>query len=283
MVKNPLLGAVCLIGVLAAPAMAQERGRGGTGVDEDTQLPTCEQPFGIAALVEDEGEQTDPYAGLSPNMAALARLAAQEEGQISRVDPMPLIKLMAARSNCFQIVERGAAQSALEREREMAGMTNRQVSADYLLSAQVVYSDRKARRSGGALGGIGRALGGGLGGLALGGISFRSRTAEAEVLLTLIEVETGLQVAIASGSAQKRDRGLFAGGVLGTFGGLGGSYGSTDIGKVTAIAALDSYIELVADAEQNIDRSSRESSGDGHEIAVEDTTQPAPIEQEIEQ
>ena len=252
MIKRAILAGAAVAAMLGTPVQAQDRGKGGTGVDEGTELPVCERPFGIAALVEEDQQAADPYAGLSPNMAALARMAAQQDGQLSPVDPMPLIKLMAARSNCFQLVERGAAQSALERERELAGIETKQVTADYLLSAQVVYSDQKARSSGGMLGGLGRALGGDLGGLALGSVGFKSKDAEAEVLLTLIKVRTGLQVAVASGSARKRDKKLFAGGILGSIGGAGGSYGSTDIGKVTAIAALDSYINLIDDARRNI-------------------------------
>ena len=236
----------------AAPAAAQKKGEGGTGVDEDTQLPACDLPFGVASLVEDEAASAGTGRQVDPNLALIARLSGQDGGQVSAVDPLPLLRLMAAKSGCFQVVERGAAQSALERERAMAGIETKQVTADYLITARVVYSDSKSKKSGGGLGGIGRALGGPLGGVLGAGVGFNSKTAEAEVLLALIEVKTGLQVAIASGSARKRDVGLFGGGVLGGMGGLGGTYSSTDIGKVTAIAALDAYIKLVDDARQRI-------------------------------
>ena len=239
--------------MLCSPLAAQDRGKGGTGVDEDTSLPRCGAPYGLAALVE-EGK---PEQAAQPdgNLGALLRLAeAQNGGGTARVDPLPLIKLMAANSNCFQVVERGQASEALQRERALAGIETKQATADYLLSAQVVYSDSKARKSGGLLGGVGRALGGGLGGLVGSAVSFNSKTAEAEVLLSLIDVKTGVQVAIASGSARKKDIGLFGGGLLGGvgLGGLGGTYASTDIGKVTAIATLDAYINLLERGEATL-------------------------------
>lgn len=262
-----LFAGSCLV---SSPLAAQSRGEGGTGVNEDTELPQCAAPFGVASLVEDQPEQ-QPQT--NANLALLAQLAGQQSGQLSAVDPLPLLRLLASESNCFQIVERGFASSALQRERELAGIEEPQLASDYLLTARVVYSDTRAGGSRGLLGGVGRALGGNLGGIVGSAVNFNSRTAEAEVLLAAIDVKTGIQVAAASGSARKRDRSIFGGGILGGFGGLGGTYSSTDIGKVTAIAALDAYIKLVetmpAPASQEVDEEGSEG---------ESSSPPAPTQ-----
>lgn len=240
-----IAGALASLSLAGGPVMAQTAGKGGTGVDENTELPRCAQPLGVVALVEEKAPSpTDGLAGeLSPGMAALLRMAeAQQGGGTARVDPLPLIKLMAARSNCFRVADRGAAMGALERERAMTGAAPSQslVKADYLISAQVLYSDAKSRESGGGIGGaFGSAVG------------LKTKTLESQVLLSLIDVDTGLQEAVATGSARKKDVGVVGGGLLLGLGvgALGGTYGSTDIGKITSIAVLDAFRKLILEAQ----------------------------------
>ena len=152
---------------------------------------------------------------------------------------------MVARSNCFRVADRGAAMGALERERAMNGATASPslVKADYLISAQVLYSDAKSRESGGGIGGaFGSAVG------------LKSKTLESQVLLSLIDVDTGLQESVATGSARKKDVGVVGGGLLLGLGvgALGGTYGSTDIGKITSLAVLDAFRKLIVDAQTRI-------------------------------
>ena len=93
------------------------------------------------------------------------------------------------------------------------------VKADYLISAQVLYSDAKSRESGGGIGGaFGSAVG------------LKSKTLESQVLLCLIDVDTGQQESVAIGSARKKDVGVVGGGLLLGLGvgALGGTYGSTE-------------------------------------------------------
>ena len=109
----------------------------------------------------------------------------------------------------------------LERERAMNGATASPslVKADYLISAQVLYSDAKSRESGGGIGGaFGSAVG------------LKSKTLESQVLLSLVDVDTGLQESVAIGSARKKDVGVVGGGLLLGLGvgALGGTYGSTE-------------------------------------------------------
>lgn len=243
-----IAGALASLSLAGGPVLAQTAGKGGTGVDENTELPRCAQPLGVVALVEEKvPSPTDGLAGeLSPGMAALLRMAeAQQGGGTARVDPLPLIKLMAARSNCFRVADRGAAMGALERERAMTGAAPSQslVKADYLISAQVLYSDAKSRESGGGIGGaFGSAVG------------LKTKTLESQVLLSLIDVDTGLQEAVATGSARKKDVGVVGSGLLLGLGvgALGGTYGSTDIGKITSIAVLDAFRKLILEAQARL-------------------------------
>lgn len=238
--KTFVLGLAILVvgsaGMSDVHAKGPKRGKGGTGITQDTEFPYCSKSYGNIALVEEK--QTDARDQLSGNMAALLRMAEAQNG-VKKVDPVPLARFMAQRSRCFQVVERGKASGALAREREMAGIKQKLVAADYLMTVEVVYSDSKAKGYGGG--------GGFLGGV----LAFKSKTAEAQVLLTLTNVKTGVQDIISSGSARKKDIGLLGGGVLlgAGIGALGGAYTSTNIGKVTSIAMLDAYIGVVREAE----------------------------------
>ncbi|MCE3519461.1 hypothetical protein LXJ58_32430, partial [Escherichia coli] len=48
-----LISAFGLLAVLSAPATAQKLGKGGTGVDEASEVPRCTAPLGTVALVEE--------------------------------------------------------------------------------------------------------------------------------------------------------------------------------------------------------------------------------------
>ena len=108
----------------------------------------------------------------------------------------------------------------------------------------MVYSDAKSRESGGGLGGV---FGGAVG--------LKSKTLESQVLMTLVDVNTGIQEAVASGSARKKDVGVIGGSVLLGLGvgALGGSYASTDIGKITTLATLDAFRKLIGDARPRLE------------------------------
>lgn len=232
-----------LAAVTPSTAIAQKLGQGGTGVDENTELPRCDTPLGVAALVEQKAASATD--NLSPQLQALMRMAEmQNGGSTAKVDPIPLVKLMADKSNCFRVADRGAAFDALERERALAGGAPRAVTkADYLLQVQVLYSDAKSRESGGGVGGV---FGGAVG--------LKSKTLESQVLLTLVNVDTGIQEAVASGSARKKDLGVVGGGLLLGLGvgALGGTYGSTDIGKITSLAMVDAMRKLLETAKPRL-------------------------------
>jgi len=227
--------------IITAPAAAQKLGVGGTTVNSNTVVEKCAASVGTVSLVE-ERKAGGIEAGLSPQLAALIALARSQQGG-AQVDPIPLLKLLAAESGCFLVVDRGEGFAAIQRERQIAqaGQTTAGApsatlqASDYVLVAQMVYQDSNA-------GGLG-ALGGGTFG---GGGGFKQSRKEAQTLLTLNRVATGTQEAAVTGQARKKDVGIALGGLLGMgIGALGGGYESTDIGKVTAAALLDGYNKMV--------------------------------------
>ena len=98
------------------------------------------------------------------------------------------------------------------------------------------------------LGGLLGGLIGGKAGAIVGGLNFRSKTADG--VLTVTDVRSSEQVAISEGSARKSDIGFGAGG--GLFGGSGfgaagvGGYANTEIGQVITMAYLQAYTDIVA-------------------------------------
>lgn len=262
-----IMGTIALIALTTAPTYAQKLGKGGTGVDEASEVPRCDRPLGTIALVEERSAATGEQ-DIPPGLRALVRLAeAQNGGASARVDPLPLLKLLTSESNCFQVVDRGEAFDALNRERELAaggsvaGASNHATlrAADYLLTAKVLYSDNNAGGSGG-----------GLGSMFPGGLGFKQKKIEVQTILTVVEVGTGYQTAVATGSARKKDLSIIGGGILTNagVGALGGAYTSTDVGKVTSLALLDAFRKITLKAQSRIATPAAPASPDGAKSAV---------------
>ncbi len=168
--------------------------------------------------------------------------------------PVPLIRMMVQQSNCFVVVERGRAMQNLMQERRLAESgqlrsnsnmgAGQMVTADYVLTPDVVFSSRDT-------GGLGAALGSRLGGwggaLLAGSMKFK----EAQTSMLLADTRSSLQVASAQGSAKKTDFGL--GGLFtGTTGGVGlGAYENTPEGKVVAASFLDNWNNIVRSIRNN--------------------------------
>ena len=204
--------------------------------DDEAVLEKCDEPKGTLAISEPQDHIILALRGynLPP--------------------PTQLLRQYVQNSNCFQVVERGTAMRNIQQERALAndGMLqqnsnmggSQMVTADFVMTADVLFSDKNA---GGA--GVGAAVGslfGGLGsvvGAVAGGIKFQ----EASTTLTLSDVRSTIQVAAASGTYKKSDWAF--GGVLGAVG--GGAYTSTDEGKIVAGALLDNYNNIVRDVRDN--------------------------------
>ena len=208
-----------------------------------SDLERCDKPMGAVAVVEPQD-----YVG-----RALARYQLGS--------PVGLIRLMVQQSNCFIVVERGLGMKNMMQERalEKSGQLRQDsnvgggqmVTADYILTPAVAFSENNAGGVGGGLGGIGSLFGrggaavGALGGAVAGGLKFK----EAQTSMLLADGRSGVQVAAAEGSASKADFRL--GGLLGGAGGgvagaagLGG-YSNTNEGKVIAASFADNYNGIV--------------------------------------
>jgi curli biogenesis system outer membrane secretion channel CsgG len=205
-------------------------------VDETTEVPRCDRLLGTISLVE-ERSAAGTAEGIPPGLAALVRMAEMQNGGGARVDPLPLLKLLVAQSGCFQVVDRGERFDARHRERQLAAggavaNANNQATlraADYLLQAKVLYS---CSDSGGN--------GGGLGSMFPGGLGFKQKVEASQIILTLVDVKTGMQQAVATGSAREKDLSIVGRGILTNagVGALGGTYTSTDIYKITSRCSM---------------------------------------------
>jgi curli biogenesis system outer membrane secretion channel CsgG len=204
------------------------------------EIPVCEQKIGSLAVQEPEDRWWVQYNLESPEA---------------------LIKVFVAESKCFTLLDRGKGLAAAQQERSLASGGEMRVgsnvgkgqmkAADYVLVPDIVNKNANSggKRIGGILGGL---VGGKLG-AAVGGINLKSKTAD--VVLTLTDIRSTEQVALAQGHAKKTDLGWGAGG--GMFGGgmfaAGGasSYANTEIGQVVTMAYLDAYVKLVNEVKAN--------------------------------
>jgi hypothetical protein len=218
------------------------QGSAGPGGSQDTasDLEKCDKAMATVAVAE-------------PQSHTVAWLTRYRLGS-----PTGLIRLMIQQSNCFLVVERGAALQNLMQERALgkAGELRQDsnmgggqmVTADYVLTPAVVFSENNAGGVGGAIGGAVGGLFGGAGraiGGAAGGLQFK----EAQTSMLLADTRSSIQVAAAEGSAQKADfrlGGLFAGAGIGGAGAAAlGGYSNTNEGKIIAASFADNYNGIV--------------------------------------
>jgi hypothetical protein len=253
------LAVFALAATLALAAQAEalggitdmKKGEGGSAVkgsagpsgssDSASDLERCDKPMGAMAVVEPQ----------SHILASLSRYRLQS--------PVGIIRLMIQQSNCFIVVERGVGMQNMMQERALArGGELRQdsnvgggqmVTADFILTPAVVFSEDNAGGVGGAVGGVvgglfGRGAGAVLGGVA-GGLKFK----EAQTSMLVADARSGVQVAAAEGSAKKADfrlGGLLGGAGIGGGGAAAaGGYSNTNEGKVLAASLADNYNGIV--------------------------------------
>lgn len=223
-----------VISSAAPPALAQQ------SIQEKqaqarNQIPTCTHRIGTLTVAEPENKW---WQGLGLE------------------SPEALIKVFVQRSGCFTLVDRGRGFELAQQERALAsGGTLQQgsnvgggqvVAADYIMIPDITS---KNSNSGGTnvLGGLAGMFGGPVAGAIVGGISVNSSTAD--TVLTITNVRTGVQEALAEGHGKKTDLGFGIGGGVfgaGAAGGLGvSSYQNTTIGQVVTLAYIDAYTNLV--------------------------------------
>lgn len=225
------IGIATLAALAATGALAKQQ--------EEPKIPVCEKKIGTLAVAEPERNWWR---------------------ELNLESPEALIKVFVSESKCFTLLDRGKGLKAAQSERalassgEMRGGSNigkgQMKAADYVLVPDLVNQNANSggKRIGGMLGGL---IGHGAGAV-VGGINLKSKTAD--VVLTLTDVRSTEQVALAEGHAKKTDLGWGGGGAA-FFGGFaaGGasSYANTEIGQVVTKAYLDAYVKLVQEVQAN--------------------------------
>ena len=228
--------ALCLTAAsLATPAAAQSSVRRKTE-EKKAEIPTCSHRIGSIAIREPDNKW---WEGLGLE------------------SPEALLKIFVQRSGCFTLVDRGKGFELAQQERALAaggalqGGSNiggGQVrAADYILVPDIV--SKNANAGGTNVGGLIGGFMGGFAGALVSGISINSRTAD--VILSVTNVRTSEQQAMAEGHGSKTDVGFSLGGGGfggGAFGAAGVSnYQNTAIGQVVVLAYIDAYTKLVGE------------------------------------
>jgi curli biogenesis system outer membrane secretion channel CsgG len=236
---------------------------GATSEGASSQLEHCDESLGTMSVVED---QTAPWYG---------DLSRYKLGST-----IPVLRMLIQQSNCFVVVERGAAMGSMMRERRLdesgemrqgSGFGKGQmVAADYTMSPSITFSQKGTGGLGGALGGFGGALG-----RAAGAIAGSMKTNEASTVLLLIDNRSGVQLAAATGSAKNFDFNLGAG--LFGYGGGGalGGYTNTPEGKILTAAFMDSFNQLVRAVRNYRAQSVKGGLGTGGRLGVQGGQTPA--------
>lgn len=255
MLNIRLVATAVVLTLIAGSADAQVRSRAQRDQDRRVaQIPQCERPIGSLTIAESD---SGPYDALELQ------------------PPQALIRVVIQRSGCFTLVDRStASRSAIDRERALltsgaaqrgSNLGNAQTRiADFILVAEVVSQNENAAGSnfggnargnlpslgGGLGGGLGSLLGGGGqntggGGFTLGG-GRRTQLAEANTVISIINVRTTETLAVAQGYAAKRDVdwNISASAAFGGF--VGGGYENTEFGRILGQAFIDSYSQSVS-------------------------------------
>lgn len=262
-----------LSGCLAtAPTMGDNKGTvsgaaGGAGTENaNSKLEKCSETMGTLAMQEDT------------NATWYQQLRGHQLGTT-----LPVLRLMIQQSNCFVIVERGAAMNNMMAERnlqqsgEMRGGSNfgkgQMVAADYTMSPSIQF----AAKTGGAAAGVAGAFLGSVGAAVAGGMS----TNEASTTLLLIDNRSGVQVSAAEGTAKNMDFNVF-GGMLGGLGAAGGGgYSNTPQGKVIVTAFADSFNQMVKALKNYKAQTVKGGLGTGGRLGVDGASNAAPTSQVV--
>ncbi|MDN4589680.1 peptidoglycan-binding protein [Xenophilus aerolatus] len=225
------------MGSQSAKTVATGSAAGSASANASSALERCESPLGTVSLIENQS------AGWYTIIT----------GEYKLPPTSTLLRLLIQQSNCFIVVERGAAgMNAMNRERaimqsgEMRAGSNfgkgQMVASDYGISPEVIINNSDAGGMGAALGGI---INRGRYSNVLANVGGSLQTREASTMLTLIDNRSGVQIGVSEGSASKTDFGGFLGVAGADAAGRIGGYSRTPQGKVIAAAFMDSYNQLV--------------------------------------
>ncbi|MEM7358587.1 MAG: CsgG/HfaB family protein [Pseudomonadota bacterium] len=229
------LGLTLILGIGSTGALAQSGAAGGASASEaNPDLEYCPEAMGTLAVYEDQNERWwSYYYSRYPDLGST----------------VPVLRMMVQQSNCFVVVERGKALDNVMGERQLqdsgelregSGFGKGQmVAADYTMSPSIQFAEKT--------GGLGGALGGLIGARnkTLGALAGGLKKNEAATTLLLVDNRSSVQIAAATGSANKFDFKVGLGALGKSGGGALGGYTRTPEGKVIVTAFADSYNKMV--------------------------------------
>jgi hypothetical protein len=236
---------------------------GATAEGANSNIERCAEALGTIAVVEDQA------AGW------YRTLQTYKLGST-----VPVLRMMIQQSNCFVVVERGAAMRnmAMERQLQQSGEMRegsnfgggQMVAADYTMSPSIQFSQNTGG-GGGALGGLSRTLG------SIGAIAGAFKTNEASTTLLMIDNRSGVQLAAAEGTAKNTDFAGFASAYswIAGAGGGGGGYSNTPEGRIIVAAFSDSYNQLVKVVRNYKAQTVKGGLGTGGALGVQGSSTPA--------
>jgi hypothetical protein len=210
---------------------------GSTSVGANTTLQRCDAPMGTLAV--DDGRGKEWYGSFG------------RETQVTSIEP--LIRLAVQQSNCFVITSIGNNRT----ESKISGITDKQrnsgefragsqqqkgqrVAADYYLEPAVIIDNESTGQLAGALGGLLGSRNRNLGILA-GSLESKASV----VTMTLLDIRSGVQIAISEGNATATNYGAALGAFGPSAGGALGGFSRTPAGKATVAAFTDAYNNMV--------------------------------------
>lgn len=248
------------IGDPSAKTAATGAAGGANATNANSQLEKCDRSMGTIAVVEDQ------QATWFTTMQSYKLRST-----------VPVLRMLIQQSNCFVVVERGAAMQNMQQERalqqsgELRSNSNfgkgQMVSADYSMNPSITFSEKGTGGFGAALG----AVGGGLLGAVAGGIKFN----DASTMLVLVDNRSGVQLSASEGSSRNTDFNLFGGLLGGSGGAAAGGFTNTPEGKVITAAFIDSYNQMVRALRNYRAQTVEGGLGTGGTLSVDGATKPA--------
>lgn len=201
--------------------------------NKNSQLESCDKTLGTLSIFEDTSlPWWGYYRRHYPKLGST----------------VPVIRTMIQQSNCFVIVERGAAMQAMQRERDLMNSgqlrsnsnfgQGQLAAADYTLSPSVTFQESNLGRVAGAA----RRL---LPGSLFGSASVGAKSNEASTTLLMIDNRSGVQVSSSVGSAKNFDFSVHGFSWGGSAWGGASAYTNTAEGKVIIAAFADSFNQMV--------------------------------------
>jgi len=247
------------LATIAGGAWAQSKTAGGS-------LEKCGETLGTLAVIEDRNANW--YHTMQ---------------QYKVQSTVPLLRMLIQESNCFVVVERGAAMNSMRQERNLdrSGETRdgsnfgkgQMVAADYAMNPSITFSARDTGGMSGAVNAIGNKLGGW--GQTAASMAGSLKFKEASTMLTLVDNRSGVQLAATEGNSSKTDFGVW-GGLIGSGGsGSAGGYTNTPEGKVIASSFADAYNAMVRSVKNYKAQEVRGGLGTGGRLGVQGGSTPA--------